>query len=405
MGLRQCLLDELQPVSQQSDDTENNITYDESLHSSMVTFWDIFKGIFTQYVTCTQCNNISTTEIPFRELMLNFPEEHHTGDVDCTLKYLFHHHYGQNKINDYQCDVCTRLTLAHQCTVISQFPKILCIHLGRKKPDGTIINSHVANHVLGNPVSCLKLSHEDVGSQYDLLGTVHHKAKKRGNSGHYTAVCKSQVSNVWYKYDDHQVHAETFVSKRSTRKPNPNVLKRFHRSASMLFYVKKATVPVNPNKLLTIDIEEDDHSSSSSSSHTSESHINRYGSSDASRELNVTEKPPSITLETFMQRRANLSQAFLQQKQGHYCSVKNSKQHYLLSTDLATFKTDDNCTHIYCYARLSCMMNHQPDNLKCPDCQCIATNIILHQPIRLNNGYAYNVNIPQHKLGSHEGHT
>ena len=130
----------------------------------------------------------------------------------------------------------------------------------------------------------------------------------------------------------------------------------------------------------------------------------RYGSADASSELNVAEKSPSTTFETFKQRRAILSQAFLQRSQGHYCTICQ-EQHYLLSTDLATFKTDANCTHIYCYAKLSCMMNRQSDNLKCPDCQCIASNIILHQPIRLNDAYAYNENIPQHVLGSHEGHT
>jgi ubiquitin C-terminal hydrolase len=155
MGLRQCLLDELQPVSQPSDDPENNITYDETLHSSMVTFWDIFKGIFTQKITCTQCNTIGTTEILFRELMLKFPEEHHTSNLDYTLKQLFNHQYGQSKINNYQCNDCTRKATAHQRTFISQFPKILCIHLDLKKPDGTIICSWVAYPVHGDPVSCL----------------------------------------------------------------------------------------------------------------------------------------------------------------------------------------------------------------------------------------------------------
>jgi hypothetical protein len=125
---------------------------------------------------------------------------------------------------------------------------------------------------------------------------------------------------------------------------------------------------------------------------------------DASSELNVAEKSPSATFETFRQRRAILSQTFLQRSEGHYCTICQ-EQHYLLSTDLATFKTDANCTHIYCYAKLLCMMNRQSDNLKCPDCQCIASNIILHQPIRLNDAYAWNENIPQHVLGSHEGHT
>jgi ubiquitin C-terminal hydrolase len=136
MDLRQCLLDELQPASQPSDDLENNITYDENLHSSMVTFWDLFKGIFTQKITCTQCNTFSTTEIPFMELMLNFPEEHHTSSLGCTLEQLINHRYGQREINNYQCNDCTRKTAACQCTFISQFPKILYIHLDCKKPDG-----------------------------------------------------------------------------------------------------------------------------------------------------------------------------------------------------------------------------------------------------------------------------
>ena len=139
-GLRQCLLDELQLLSQGSDVTEKNVMYDEHLHSSMVKCWDLFKGMFTQYVTCTQCNNTTTIPIRFSKLMSNFLEEHHTRDRDCTLKDIIHHQYWPNKINDYQCDACTRLTFAVQHTVISQFPKILCIVLGQKKPDGTIIN-------------------------------------------------------------------------------------------------------------------------------------------------------------------------------------------------------------------------------------------------------------------------
>ena len=139
MGLRQCLLDELQPASQPSNNPENNTTYDENLHSAMVTFWDLFTGIFTQEITCTQCKSVRTTEIPFGELMLNFPEEHHPSNLGCTLEELINHHYGQKEINDYQCNDCTRKTTARQCTFIHQFPKILCIHLDRKKPDGTIM--------------------------------------------------------------------------------------------------------------------------------------------------------------------------------------------------------------------------------------------------------------------------
>ncbi len=108
------------------------------------------------------------------------------------------------------------------------------------------------------------------------------------------------------------------------------MLRRFHNSTLMLFYVKKAALPVNPNKVLTIDIGGDDHSSSSSS-HINESYNKRYGSVDASWELNVAEKSPSATLETFMKRRAILSQTFLQQPKAIIAPyVKNSTTYFQL---------------------------------------------------------------------------
>jgi hypothetical protein len=58
VGLRKCLLEELQPPSEESNVTEKGFMYDEHLHSSMQKFWDLFHtGIFTQKVACTRCNN------------------------------------------------------------------------------------------------------------------------------------------------------------------------------------------------------------------------------------------------------------------------------------------------------------------------------------------------------------
>jgi hypothetical protein len=43
-------------------------------------------------------------------------------------------------------------------------------------------------------------------------------------------------------------------------------------------------------------------------------------------------------------------------------------------------------------------------NLTCPECMCIASNIIHHQPIRLDDGFLYLRNISQKVLGRSEGH-
>ena len=50
--------------------TNGNTVYDENLYKSMKDFWDLFStGQLTTTVTCATRGNISTTCIPFSELM------------------------------------------------------------------------------------------------------------------------------------------------------------------------------------------------------------------------------------------------------------------------------------------------------------------------------------------------
>jgi hypothetical protein len=57
MVLKECLLAELEPVDGTSDITASGEGYDENLHSSRQTFWEMFdSGEITQNVTCTICS-------------------------------------------------------------------------------------------------------------------------------------------------------------------------------------------------------------------------------------------------------------------------------------------------------------------------------------------------------------
>jgi hypothetical protein len=99
-----------------------------------------------------------------------------------------------------------------------------------------------------------------------------------------------------------------------------------------------------------------------------------------------------------------ISQAFLQQVKGHYCSIC-CEQHYLTATNLATFETEAQCAHVYCYVSLFSRKTASVNgDLTCPKCMCIALNIIHHRPIRLDNGFPYQRNILQEVLGRSEGH-
>ena len=66
MALKECLLNELK----QKEDGSGVTDYDESLYTNIKFFWDLFStGRLTSTVTCTTCGNISTTEVPFDELL------------------------------------------------------------------------------------------------------------------------------------------------------------------------------------------------------------------------------------------------------------------------------------------------------------------------------------------------
>jgi ubiquitin C-terminal hydrolase len=206
------------------------IDYDESLYMNMKTFWDLFStGQLTSKVTCTTCGTCSVMEEPFEELLLYFPEDHHTSDKDCTFENLIAHHCGMQDIDNYQCNICNGRMLATKVIAISMCPLILCIVLGRKKQDGRSIRSSVQFPVSGFNI-------REVTLQYNLVGTIHHKPNGPDH-GHYTSICQSQCSQShnWFRYDDDSVSISNFTTMKNDR-----VLKQHTKMANILFYVSGA---------------------------------------------------------------------------------------------------------------------------------------------------------------------
>jgi hypothetical protein len=81
MALKVCLLKELEPEQVNLNCTASDHPYNRELYMSMRTFWDLFSsGVTTQMVTCFECNNISTQDDQFSELMLKFPQQLFAGE-------------------------------------------------------------------------------------------------------------------------------------------------------------------------------------------------------------------------------------------------------------------------------------------------------------------------------------
>jgi hypothetical protein len=119
MKLKECLLAELEPADGTSDITASGEAYDENRHSLMQTFWEMFGlGQFMQNVTCTICSSITTRVEPFSKLLLQFSVSHHEATLTnwkCTLNSLIkHYHIRQEDLPNYDCNYCSKRTLATQ---------------------------------------------------------------------------------------------------------------------------------------------------------------------------------------------------------------------------------------------------------------------------------------------------
>jgi ubiquitin C-terminal hydrolase len=152
LALKEFLIAELKPAEGTSDITASGERYDETLHSLMRTFWDMFGlGQITQNLTCTICSCVTTMEEPFSKLLVQFPGSHHEATLTnqkSTLNSLIEHHFEQEDLPDYDCITCGRRTLATRRVQISRYLIILCIVLGHKKNDNTRITSAVGYPVI-----------------------------------------------------------------------------------------------------------------------------------------------------------------------------------------------------------------------------------------------------------------
>jgi hypothetical protein len=162
LALKECLLAELKPADGTSDVTASGEEYDETLHSLMQTFWDMFDSRqITQTITCLKCTCITTMETPLSKLLMQFPDTHHEAtatNLKCTLNSLIEHHFAPEDIHDYERLTCGRRTLATKRVQMSHYPVILCILLGCKMNDETRITLAV-NHPVINFNLCTFLDH------------------------------------------------------------------------------------------------------------------------------------------------------------------------------------------------------------------------------------------------------
>uniref|UniRef100_A0A1B0FAZ4 Ubiquitin carboxyl-terminal hydrolase n=1 Tax=Glossina morsitans morsitans TaxID=37546 RepID=A0A1B0FAZ4_GLOMM len=177
----------------------------------------LFYGQIKSIVKCAECENESATYECFSNLSLELPE----NDSTCDLRECLDMYFSGERIHGWNCPRCEHnrdglhVTTKHAIKKlnIAKLPPVLVIHLKRfyADTDSPSPSYKKKMNYLRFPLQNLDMSPYITVSErkrstptlYRLYAVSNHYGFME--SGHYTAFCKNDALNHWYKFDDHMV--------------------------------------------------------------------------------------------------------------------------------------------------------------------------------------------------------
>ncbi|XP_078040551.1 ubiquitin carboxyl-terminal hydrolase 8 [Augochlora pura] len=189
---------------------------------------DLFFGHLRSTITCSYCEQSSTTYESFNSLTTSLPHSNRCTLNDCILKFVT----GQ-KVIGWKCPKCQTPREATKKFDFVKLAPIVVIHLNRFAESGGWLEKR--NTAVDFPLTDFNLKPYLVTDNntptisnirsynYSLYAMSNHYGTMEG--GHYTAYCKNAAQNKWYKYDDQTVTEVT-----------TNQVKSQNTSAYLLFY-------------------------------------------------------------------------------------------------------------------------------------------------------------------------
>uniref|UniRef100_A0A1B0BMZ2 Ubiquitin carboxyl-terminal hydrolase n=1 Tax=Glossina palpalis gambiensis TaxID=67801 RepID=A0A1B0BMZ2_9MUSC len=177
----------------------------------------LFYGQIKSIVKCAECENESATYECFSNLSLELPE----NDSTCDLEECLDMYFSGERIHGWNCPKCEHKRDALHVTTkhaikklnIAKLPPVLVIHLKRfyADTDSPCPSYKKKLNYLRFPLQNLDMSPYITVSErkrstptlYRLYAVSNHYGFME--SGHYTAFCKNDALNHWYKFDDHMV--------------------------------------------------------------------------------------------------------------------------------------------------------------------------------------------------------
>ncbi|GBM55720.1 Ubiquitin carboxyl-terminal hydrolase 8 [Araneus ventricosus] len=191
----------------------------KSTNSSRIS--DLFEGLLKSTLKCMTCQTTSDSFEVFSCLSLPILSSR------CSLGSCFEHFLKSEKISGeaaWDCPKCKTKKEAEKRLRICRVPEILVIQLKRFSYEGLWRRKlQTAVHFDFQFEVPYEKNTEVYHRRYNLYGLVNHFGTLEG--GHYTAYCNTS-SNIWFKYDDHEVSE---ISSSNIRTPAAYIL--FYRSS------------------------------------------------------------------------------------------------------------------------------------------------------------------------------
>lgn len=207
-GVRPLPPSQLEAASdgQRSDDDAARAAWDDHKLRNQSVITQLFQGQFRSTVTCSRCGWKSRKFDVFQYLALEIPSNVNRCSLqDCLRMYL-----RDEKIDGFKCEKCKNLVTASKKIDVWSLPPILMVFFKRFKNGFYADEFSKVGTTIDFPLDSLDVSTVAAGSSpasrsksYSLFAVANHYGTM--NSGHYTACCKSPVSQSWYKFNDETV--------------------------------------------------------------------------------------------------------------------------------------------------------------------------------------------------------
>lgn len=159
---------------------------------------------------------------PLEQIKMAFKKKNNNKNIDKISIYDCFEYY-QNKNNDEGkkifCKRCNQLSEVINTSKLFNAPNILIIILNRGKPN--IYNMKIEFNEVIDLTDYIKYRTNKV--IYNLYGVVTHLGKS-GEEGHFIAICKNLIDNLWYKYNDSEIKKINNIKKELLDYGKPYIL-------------------------------------------------------------------------------------------------------------------------------------------------------------------------------------